>query len=328
MTIREVAELAGVSNAAVSRYLNGGYLADDKRERIREAIAQTGYSPSAQARALRTGSTRVVGVIVPKINSESVSRATAGIGEVLTERGYQMLLASTDNDAEREVDYLELFQQHPVDGIILLASEVTSRHRAFFRDARVPLVVVGQQVVGTNCIFHDDYGAAVELARACCGLLADESAGRIAYLGVTERDHAVGVERLRGIKDGLSDSGFELADDLVRRGAFSLDAGYAEASELLDQHDIDFIACATDTIAAGAIEAVNERFGLLSAPGAPLISGFGDNKFLRAVSGGIPTVHFGYRTSGVKAAQMLFGILDGETTVAMQMQLGFRLVLP
>lgn len=94
--MKDVAELAGVSSAAVSRYLNGGYISADKAERIKQAIELTGYVRSSQARALRTGSTKLIGVIVPKINSESVSRITAGIGQVLGRRGYQMLLANTD----------------------------------------------------------------------------------------------------------------------------------------------------------------------------------------------------------------------------------------
>ena len=102
--MKDVAELAGVSSAAVSRYLNGGYISADKAERIKQAIELTGYVRSSQARALRTGSTKLIGVIVPKINSESVSRITAGIGQVLGRRGYQMLLANTDNAADRELD--------------------------------------------------------------------------------------------------------------------------------------------------------------------------------------------------------------------------------
>ena len=98
--MKDVAELAGVSSAAVSRYLNGGYISADKAERIKKAIELTGYVRSSQARALRTGFTKLIGVIVPKINSESVSRITAGIGQVLGRRGYQMLLANTDNAAE------------------------------------------------------------------------------------------------------------------------------------------------------------------------------------------------------------------------------------
>lgn len=79
MTIKEIAKLAGVSSAAVSRYLNGGYVSDEKKEQIKKVIDETGYQPSAQARMLRTKKACLIGVVVPKINSESISRITAGI---------------------------------------------------------------------------------------------------------------------------------------------------------------------------------------------------------------------------------------------------------
>lgn len=141
--MKDVAELAGVSSAAVSRYLNGGYISADKAERIKQAIELTGYVRSSQARALRTGSTKLIGVIVPKINSESVSRITAGIGQVLGRRGYQMLLANTDNAADRELEYLDLFQNHPVDGIVLVATMITDEHRRAIESCRVPIVASG-----------------------------------------------------------------------------------------------------------------------------------------------------------------------------------------
>ena len=146
--MKDVAELAGVSSAAVSRYLNGGYISADKAERIKQAIELTGYVRSSQARALRTGSTKLIGVIVPKINSESVSRITAGIGQVLGRRGYQMLLANTDNAADRELEYLDLFQNHPVDGIVLVATMITDEHRRAIESCRVPIVLIGQTCRG------------------------------------------------------------------------------------------------------------------------------------------------------------------------------------
>ena len=167
--MKDVAELAGVSSAAVSRYLNGGYISTDKAESMRQAIELTGYVRSSQARALRTGSTKLIGVIVPKINSESVSRITAGIGQVLGRRGYQMLLPNTDNAADRELEYLDLFQNHPVDGIVLVATMITEEHRRAIESCRVPIVLIGQNVEGAACVYHDDYEAAFELGHALAG---------------------------------------------------------------------------------------------------------------------------------------------------------------
>ena len=100
MNINEIAKLSGVSRATVSRYLNDGYVSEEKKEKIRKVIEETGYQPSSQAQMLRTKKTRLVGVILPKINSVTVSRMVAGISDVLAKNGYQLLLANTNNSVE------------------------------------------------------------------------------------------------------------------------------------------------------------------------------------------------------------------------------------
>ena len=124
MTIKEVAQLAGVSSAAVSRYINGGSLSDQKREKIRKAIELTGYRPNLMARSMRTGRGGQVGVIVPKIHSDSVSAVMAGISNTLAEAGYMTLLGNAELSDEKEIRYLELMQNNQVAGIILMWPEL------------------------------------------------------------------------------------------------------------------------------------------------------------------------------------------------------------
>ena len=94
MTINTIAKMAGVSPATVSRYLNQGYVSEEKKERIRNVIEQTGYSPSPSAQMLRTGKNHLVGVIVPRINSEPVAEMVEGITRIMAQAGYQILLAN------------------------------------------------------------------------------------------------------------------------------------------------------------------------------------------------------------------------------------------
>ena len=92
MNIAEIAEMAGVSRAAVSRYFNNGYISREKREAIREVVEKTGYRPSAQAQTLRTKKTKMIGIIVPKLASLSIGLIVDGALSVLNESGYRRCL--------------------------------------------------------------------------------------------------------------------------------------------------------------------------------------------------------------------------------------------
>ena len=340
MTIKEIAQLAGVSSAAVSRYLNGGYISEEKKEKIKSIIEQTGYQPSAQARMLRTKRACLVGVVVPKINSESISRVTAGIEQVLSERGYQMLLASTDNQPKKEIEYLRLFENYPVDGIILIGTMITAEHRKFLKDSKVPVVVIGQYTKYANCVYHDDYGAGKAMGRMVAASAA--GGGKVAYIGVTRDDKAVGASRADGFFAGLRSGGISVDEEYVRMAEFTMESGYRTALELLkEKSDIDIISCATDTIAAGAIEALlacareqvpasaeksGTRMQYILHTSGIRVTGFGDNQFLKAVTGGIPTVHFGYKTSGIRGAELLLDVVERGEKIPIEMKLGYRLV--
>lgn len=323
MTMREVAKLAGVSIATVSRYLNGGSLAEDKRERIARVIKETGYQPSSSAQSLRSGRSRLVGVIVSKMSSESIGRAVDGISSVLTPRGYQMLLATTNNHAEREPGLIELFERHPVDGIVLFATYVSARHRAALKSCRVPIIVNGQYVAGANCVVNDEFGAARELASR----LAASGSRHPAYIGVSRQDAAAGASRADGYRAGMDDAGVSMPESLYREAEFSLESGYEAARSLLEERlPIDTISCATDTIAAGALRAVRDSGRAAPGGGDIRVSGFGDSHMVRMLSDGIPTVHFGLKTGGIKAAELLLDMIEGRERLPMQIRLGFEII--
>ena len=146
MTIKEVARLAGVSSAAVSRYLNGGPLSKEKKERISRAIDETGYRPNLMAKTMRTGKVKVVGIIVPRIFSESVNQIMDGIVEELRERDYMTLLGYSDSKKDRELQYLSIMQSNRVAGIILMATTLSEIKRQTLESCSVPLVITGQEL--------------------------------------------------------------------------------------------------------------------------------------------------------------------------------------
>lgn len=189
MNITAFAQYAGVSKAAVSRYFNGGYLSAEKRAQIAAAVEATGYRPSMQAQMLRTRRTRQIGVVMPRLSSESCARMVEGISRVLDDHNYQLLLINTANDNTREVRALDTLRHDTVDGIILIATMFTPEHHAVLQSLHVPVVIVGQQYPGFSCVFHDDFGA----AQAATAHMLQRGRRKPGYLGVTLLDKAVGL---------------------------------------------------------------------------------------------------------------------------------------
>ena len=150
ININEIAKLAGVSRATVSRYLNNGYVSEEKRNIIAKVIEDTGYIPSAQARILRTKKSKLIGVIIPKLDSQSISREILGINEALSKEGYQIILADTFNNEHKELEYLKVLQNNQVDGIILIATVFTKQHKKLLQELSIPVVIVGQYLKRYN----------------------------------------------------------------------------------------------------------------------------------------------------------------------------------
>ena len=321
MDINQIAQMAGVSRATVSRYLNDGYVSQEKRAAIRRVIEKTGYVPSRQAKTLRTGKTNVVGVIIPKINSASVSRMVAGITPVLNEAGYQVLLANTSNDEKREVEFLHLFsEKNQVDSVILIATVVTPEHEAAIASLPVPVVVLDQDVECCSCVFQNDLDAMHDVAA-----IALRSSKRPAYIGVFEEDVAVGQMRRRGFLDACAEAGIEVPERAMRVAEFTVDSGYEQAEALLEEYpELDGIVCATDSIAYGALTCLRE-YGR-RVPDDVVVTGIDDSEISQIVTPTLTTVHNHYKTSGTEAARMLVGFMTGEEYVSRKIKMGYEVV--
>lgn len=321
MNISEIAKLAGVSPAAVSRYLNNGYLSTEKKTAIAKVIAETGYIPSSQAQTLRTKRTKLVGVIIPKIDSDSISQVVAGISEVLSAAGYQMLLANTENEAEKELAYINTFKQNMVDGIILFGTVKTPKHKTILKALDLPFVVLGQLCDYGTSIYHNDYLAAFKITK----YVIEKGHKNIGYLGVTEKDIAVGTERKRGFLDAMSEYGLSVSDKSIRIGSFYIDNGYSNTPKLLkDNPNLDAIICATDTIALGAVKYLNQNN--IPIPGKVAVSGFGNSKASSILSPSLTTVHFYYRECGTEGAKILLEKISNPKTPNKALKLGFELI--
>ena len=323
MNINEIAKLAGVSRATVSRYLNKGYVSEEKKRIIRQVIEETGYQPSSQAQMLRTKKTKLVGVILPKIDSNTISREVAGISDILTKKGYQLILANTNNSIEEELKYLSLFRDNQVDGVIFIATILTNQHRKMIKEYKVPIVLLGQHLEGYPCIFQDDHKAAISLTEQMI-----KTGKKFGYITVTDKDEAVGRLRKSGVEEILKKNQITLDSECVKCGNFTLESGYKKTKELFTEHpDIDTLICATDTMAVGAVNWLKENG--YQIPDQVQVAGMGDSSLGKIIEPKLTTVHFFYKTSGMESAKMLVDLMESKETtlVHKEIKMGCKVVL-
>lgn len=322
MTLREIAELAGVSPSAVSRYLNGGSLSAAKYEAIDKVIKETGYVPNQVAHDLRTGRVRQVGILVPKIHSKSVSQVVEGAHEVLAKAGYMTVLGSLEHAPESVAQYLEWMQAYHMAGAIVMAANDADVRNGTFKNCNIPLVVTGQHFKDYNCVYHDDWGAAKDLTN----LLLKRGRTRIGCISGPKTDPAVGINRIEGVKAALWEAGFTPAPPTVVAD-FHMASGYEAMKQLLaDRPDIDGVFCATDSMGQGAMMALKEAGK--KVPEDVSVVAFG-NDWANLVSTPQLTTAELYQTQcGRDAAAILLDILEKESDpeYTRQIKLGYRIV--
>lgn len=321
MTITEIAQLANVSKACVSRYFNHGYVSEEKKEKIRKVVEQTGYVPNRASQQTMLGKSPTVGIVIPKISSESISRMVAGISQVLNRAGYRMLLANTENSVEKELKYLKSFEQDELAGVIFSATILTDEHIRLLQSMQMPIVIVSQEVEGFSCVFHDDYGASVAMTER----LIQAGHRNIGAIMVTSEDRAAGDARMHGYLDTLQRNQMELQERRVTYSEFTLESGYDAAQKLLEQApEIDGIVCATDTIAIGAMQylkGIGKRI-----PEDIGITGIGHSRMTEIVEPNLTTAHLFYKSTGMEGADMLVKMIESGIDMKKKLKMGFEVI--
>ncbi len=308
VTIKEIAEEAGVSSAAVSRYFNGGSLGAEKQQRIREVVERNHYVPNAMAQTMRTGKSGQIGVIVPQIHSDSLSQIMTGIAGELEQNDYTLILGCTDGKWEKEVQYIETMQRNKMEGIILMGTVMTPYLNHAIKSCQIPLVVTGQCFDGVPSVFYDDRNAMRELAA-----LMLKKRKNIAYIGVTEEDVAVGKLRKQGVCQAFEDAGRKTEQLMTDVSDFSVEGGYMAMERLLKKNPhIDGVLCATDLIAHGAMRAIREAGKRI--PKDISIAGIGNSWADMVSEPQLTTVQLYFERCGQTAVALLTDMIKSGST--------------
>jgi LacI family transcriptional regulator len=315
VTLRDVALRANVSQKTVSNVIhNWPFVSDDTRDRVKRALAETGYRPSQVARSLVTGRTCTVGIVVPDISNPFFSTAFRGCEDKLTEHQYSVFLCNTDEDLEKERYYLESLVNQGVDGLILWGSQADAVTLDEVVGDDVPIVSIdGSTASGParfTSISIDNAGAAEQSVRH----LIRHGRRRIGLiLGASHRSTA--RARLCGYRRAVDESRLPFDPNLVVEDSPSIAGGYTATLKLLHQLPKpqwpDGLFCYNDLIAIGALAALEEMN--LRVPEDVAVVGFDDIAPAALVTPMLTTVCVPQYDLGQLAAVELIQLLTGKT---------------
>jgi LacI family transcriptional regulator len=307
--MREVAALAGVSLATVSRVINDeGSVRPDLAERVQEAVALLGYRRDLTATNLRRADrhSASIGVVFDDVANPFHAAVLRGVETVARTRGVLPLVGSSDEDADRERELAEAFLSRRVDGLIVVPSGSDHSYLRADRDAGVALVFVDRPpaFIDADCVLSDNAGG----ASAATGHLIAAGHRRIGFLGDESRIFTA-TERLRGYREALSRHGIAHDETLVRMELHDSGAASQAAAELLGLDDPPTaLFSAQNLITIGAVQ----RLRALGLHRRVALVGFDDLPLADAVEPGLTVVAQDAGELGRLAAERLFARLEGD----------------
>ena len=316
VTLKQVAEAAGVHFSTVSRALNPSTRKLVKPQiaaRVLQTAEQLGYRTNTLASSLRTRRSHVVGMVVPDITSLLFPPILEGVEATLLKEGYMTIVANSANDPDRHRRILSGMIERQVDGLILATATLRDPFLDHGIETRAPVVLINRtdESGRAPAVINDDIrgiGLAVQH-------LAALGHRRIAHIA-GPRWLSTGLMRRRGFNLAVNE--LPLADPkspVIEADAFSREAGRTACLELLARHpDITAIVAANDLLALGCYDVFAER--RISCPSDISVTGYNDAPFVDMVSPPLTTVRIKQHEMGIEAARLLLARMNGQEVTA------------
>jgi LacI family repressor for deo operon, udp, cdd, tsx, nupC, and nupG len=326
-TMAGVAALAGVSIATVSRCLNNPERVNaDTREKVQKAIRKMGYSPNALAQSFRRGRTNVIMVVMPHVGCPFLGEVVAGVREGIGGR-YSIVIAEANLRRQTYEEVGAMLVSRQVDGLVLLATlpPFGTKLEDIGRNRRLPVVVgcesVTEALKDLPAVHIDNFAAAYEATRH----LIDLGHRRVAFVS-GPAESLLTLDRERGYRAAMAESGFPIADGYVQAAPVNTDGGAAAATALLrlDPRPTA-VFCASDEIAFGALHAI-QRAGL-RIPADMSVMGFDDTRYAAIAHPPLSTVAQPANEIGRRVAARIIEEIEGTSTGAGVELLRHRLII-
>lgn len=301
--IKRVAQIAGVSISTVSRVINKPEsVSDELKNRVKRAIQELGYQPNQVARSLRTGSTRLIGFIIPDITNPAFLLMVKGAEDFLKRKGYTFIVCGTDHNIREEIKLLKALLSQNVEALIVTCSGgQNSDFSRLVSSTNIKLVFMDRRYEDLNVPYVGvDNTAGVE---KITDYLVETGHRSLVYLS-GERNTSSAKERLRGFINSIKKHGIE--DFQVLYGKFTFESGYELVKRL--KKIPQAVVGGNDLVALGAIEALTEMG--YSVPEDVSVVGFDDMFYSKYSKPSLTTVRQPIYQMGYTAGKMLYQILS------------------
>ncbi len=310
LTLEEVAKLAGVSRATVSRVVNNPERVSPKyRERVFKVIKETGYQPNQAARMLASRRSSIIGLIIPSradliFTDPYFAALITGISRACNTHDYTLALFVFHSQEEQNQVYQRALGTGLLDGLIVTADKITDPLIPQIIARKIPAVYVGRPLDKTNTSFVDvDNVAGAYIVVSHLLRLGHQ---RVATI-TGPMSSTTSIDRHEGYIKALTERHRPIEDDLIVSGDFTRDSGYTAMRQLLP-HKPDAVFVATDTMALGAIQAIHEAN--LTIPDEIAVVGFDDLPPAAIANPPLTTVRQPVSQSGMFAVETLIDLLE------------------
>ena len=305
VTLKEVAEEAGVSRSAVSRtFTEGASVSEKTRRKVLKAAELLGYHPNALASSLTTGRTKLIGLVSNNFRNPIFLEVFDLFTKGLQDRGLRPLLVNLSNETDPN-NSVQMLRQYSVDGVIVASSTLPASFAKAFRDAGLPVVhsfgrfssAPDVHVVGIDN---------VECGRMAARALVERGYRRVGFLGGPQAATST-QDRLSGFLGELANHS-QVTSTHSFAGDYSVDAGRDEMARLLSSHPAEAYFCGDDVLTVGALSAV--RMAGFSVPDDVGLIGLNDMQMARWEGTELTTIHQPIRQIIASSIELVTTMLD------------------
>ncbi|WLR58716.1 LacI family DNA-binding transcriptional regulator [Guptibacillus hwajinpoensis] len=315
-TIRDVAEQAGVSVATVSRVLNdNGYVGTETRKRVMDAIKSLNYSPNEVARSLYKRESRLIGLLLPDITNPFFPQLARGIEDEVNRAGFRLLLGNSDEEATKELDYIQTFLQNQVVGMISATNNTDNEN---YTNLDLPVVFLDRVSTHHPSVYADG----IEGGRLAARALVERGSKRITLIkGPAHVKPA--MDRFQGALAELSEA--EIDFSVLSTTSYAFDDAGTWAEELFAKHpDTDGVIASNDIV---AIAILHEALRLgRSIPDDLQLIGYDDIPFSSLSYPSLSTIRQPAYEMGKEAAKLLLRMIRKEKEIDQTIQLPVTLI--